>query len=168
MFFLGKTTFSVSGSAQIYQLYHVNQSNMLNVYHFPTSSFLSFCLYLPALCHLNRLSHLLQSEVSLQYPLPNVVIATNATPHQWAFYIPGLWGSHLHVVAPVLVLCARCIFPCKNSRLLHSCCIKWSLSEPLRWLPYIWTTVLLNLLHVIMVVQLLFLLADLLNQLMQL
>ena len=60
------------------------------------------------------------------------------------------------VVAPGVVLCARCILSCKNYRLLQSCCIKWVFSYLVRWLTYIWATVLLGLTYVIKVVQYLF------------
>ena len=44
----------------------------------------------------------------LWFPPPVVVIATNVQPHHWAFTSS--------VVAPGLVLDARCILPCKNSQ----------------------------------------------------
>ena len=37
-------------------------------------------------------------------------------------------------MAPDLILCTKCILPCKNSRLLHSCYIKWPFSYPIRWI----------------------------------
>ena len=55
-----------------------------------------------------------------------------------------MWLSY-PVVAPGLVLWARCIFPWKNFRLLYSCCIKWPFSCLVRWLSYIWNIVLLSL-----------------------
>ena len=45
------------------------------------------------------------------------------------------------VVAHGLILCARCTLLCKNSRLLHSCCIKLPLGYPVRCLAYLWTIV---------------------------
>ena len=53
------------------------------------------------------------------------------------------------VVAPDLVLCKRCLLPCKDSRLLHSCCIQWPFGYLVKWLPYSWTIVLLKLICVI-------------------
>ena len=44
---------------------------------------------LSSLCQLQQLAHLQQSSVPLQFPLPDVVIATDATPTHWAFYFQG-------------------------------------------------------------------------------
>ena len=38
------------------------------------------------MCQLGQLSHLQQSLVALQFPLPDVVIATDAMPTHWDFY----------------------------------------------------------------------------------
>ena len=54
-----------------------------------SSIILSFCLSLPALHQLQRLSQLWQSPVPLQFPLPDVVISTISIPHHWTFYIQG-------------------------------------------------------------------------------
>ena len=64
------------------------------------------------------------------------------------------------VVVPGLVVCIKCILPCKNSRLLHSCCVKWPFGYLMRWLPYSWTIVALQPIYVIKVVQLLFYFPD--------
>ena len=53
-----------------------------------------------------------------------MVIATDATPHHWAFFTQGS-GFQSPVVAPGLVLCARTILTCKIFRLLHLFCIRW-------------------------------------------
>ena len=45
--------------------------------------------YFPALCQLEWLSHLQQSEVPLQLPLPDVAVATDAKSTHWAFYFQG-------------------------------------------------------------------------------
>ena len=42
-----------------------------------------------SLHQLDRLANLQQSPVPLQFPLPDVVIATDATPTRWAFYFQG-------------------------------------------------------------------------------
>ena len=49
--------------------------------------------------------------------------------------------------------CARLILPCKNSKLLHWGCVKWSSSYLVRWLSYILIIILLKLIYVIKVVQ---------------
>ena len=56
--------------------------------------------------------------------------------HYWC-YAPSLGllffmvlGFLFPVVVSDLVLCARCVLLCRNSRLLHSCCVKW----PFRYL----------------------------------
>ena len=42
-----------------------------------------------ALHQLEQLSHLQHNPVPLQFPLPNMFIATDATPTHWAFYFGG-------------------------------------------------------------------------------
>ena len=70
-------------------LCHVIQSDMLCVYHSPTHLFLHVHFSLSSLCQLEQLAHLQQSPVPLQFPLPDVVIATDAKPTHWAFYFQG-------------------------------------------------------------------------------
>ena len=84
MSFLGKATFCVNGHAQLCQLCHVIQSDILNIHHSLSHLFLSFHLSLPVQCHVQR-SQLQQRLVPLQYPLPALVIATDAMTHHWAF-----------------------------------------------------------------------------------
>ena len=62
---------------------------MLHVYHSPTHLFPCVHFSLSSLCQLDQLSHLQQSPVPLQFPLPDVVIATDATPSYWAFSFQG-------------------------------------------------------------------------------
>ena len=64
----------------------VIQSDMLQVYHSPTHLFSCVYFSLSSLCQLECLAHLQQSPVPSQFPLTDVVIATDATPTQWAFY----------------------------------------------------------------------------------
>ena len=89
MSFLGEANFCTNGHSQLQCLCHVIQSDMLHVYHSPTHLFSRghFCLSL--LCQLEQLSHLQQSPVPLQFPLPDVVIATDAMPTHWAIYFQG-------------------------------------------------------------------------------
>ena len=86
-----------------------------------------FLPFSPHLVSSPEVFQLQQSLVLLQFSLPNMVITIDVTNYHWAFYIQGS-GFSSPVVAPCLVLCTRCILPCKNSRLLHSCCRKWSFS----------------------------------------
>ena len=62
---------------------------MLYVYHSPTQLFSHVHFSLFSLCQLEWLAHLQQNLVPLQFPLPDVVIATDATPTHWAFYFQG-------------------------------------------------------------------------------
>ena len=62
---------------------------MLCVYHSPTYLFSCVHYSLSSLHQLEQLAHLQQSPVPLQFPLPGVVIATDATPIHWAFYFQG-------------------------------------------------------------------------------
>ena len=74
-------------------------SDMLTVYHSPIHLFCSVHFSFSALHHLEQLSHLQESPVPLQFPLPDVVIATDATPTHWAFSFQGS-GLHLPVCGP--------------------------------------------------------------------
>ena len=62
---------------------------MLCIFHSPTQLFSCAHFSLSSLCHLEWFAHLQQSPVSLQFPLLDVVIATDATPTHWAFYFQG-------------------------------------------------------------------------------
>ena len=89
MSFLGKTNFCTNGHSQLQHLCRVIQSDMLSVYHSPTQLFSCVHFSLSSLHQLEWLSTLQQSPVPLQFPLPDVVIATDATPTHWAFYFQG-------------------------------------------------------------------------------
>ena len=62
---------------------------MVRVYHSPTELFSWVPFSLSSLCQLEWLAHLYQSLVPLQFPLPDVVSATDAMPTHWAFYFQG-------------------------------------------------------------------------------
>ena len=62
---------------------------MLSVYHSSMQLFSCVHFSLSSLHQLEWLSHLQQSPVPLQFPLPDVVIATDATTTHWAFYFQG-------------------------------------------------------------------------------
>ena len=62
---------------------------MLHVYHSPTQLLSCVHFSLSSLCQLEWLAHLQQSLVPLQFPLPDVIIATDAMPAHWAFYFQG-------------------------------------------------------------------------------
>ena len=62
---------------------------MLSVYHSAMQLFSHVHFSLSSSHQLEWLSHLQQSPVPLQFPLPDVVIATDATPTHWAFYFQG-------------------------------------------------------------------------------
>ena len=84
--FLGKANFFTNGHSQLWHLCCVIQSDMLCVYHSPNHLFSHVHFSLSSLCKLEWLAHLQQSPVPLQFPLPDVVIATDAIPTHWAFY----------------------------------------------------------------------------------
>ena len=48
-----------------------------------------FIFLFSSLLHLEQLAKLQQSPVPLQFPLPDLVIATDTTPTHWAFYSQG-------------------------------------------------------------------------------
>ena len=87
MSFLGKANFCANGHSQLHCLCHVIQSDMLHVS--PTQLFSHVHFSLSSLCKLEWLSNLQQSPVPLHFPLPDVVIATDATPTHWTFYFQG-------------------------------------------------------------------------------
>ena len=89
MSFLGKANFCTNGHSQLQHLCCVIQSDMLHIYCSPTQLFSCVHFSLSSLCQLEWLAHLQQSPVPLQFPLPDVVIATDATPTHWAFYFQG-------------------------------------------------------------------------------
>ena len=89
MSFLGKANFCTNGHSQMWHLRCVIQSDMLSVYHSPTQLFSRVHFSLSSLHQLEGLAKLQESPVPLQFPLPDVVIATNATPTHWAFYFQG-------------------------------------------------------------------------------
>ena len=67
----------------------VIQHDMLSVYHSPTQLFSHVHFSLFSLHQLEWLAKLQQSPIPLQFPLPDVVIATDATLTHWAFYFQG-------------------------------------------------------------------------------
>ena len=66
---LSKANFYAHRHAQLHWLCQVVQSHMLNVYHSPAHLFHSL---------LHRLSCLQQCPVPLRFPLPDVIMATDA------------------------------------------------------------------------------------------
>ena len=86
MSFLGNANFCTNGHSLLRHLCRVIQSDMLSIYHSPTQLFSHVNFSLSSLHQLEWLSNLQQSPVPLQFPLPDVVIATDATPTHWAFY----------------------------------------------------------------------------------
>ena len=101
---------------------------MLSVYHSPTQLFSHVNFSLSSLRQLEWLSTLQQSPVPLHFPLPDVVIATDATPTPLAFYfqgsglplsVSGAWSGslsrahialeELHAVAIMLCRMAFCL-----------------------------------------------------------
>ena len=153
MSFLGKANFCINGHSQLHHLCHVIQSDMLCVYHSPMQLFSHVHFSISSLCQLEWLAHLQQSPIPLQFPLPDVVIATDATPTHWAFYFQGSGLPSYVSGAWSGSLCVGLILPCRNFMLLPSCYIEWPSAFLVRWLPYIWITVLLRLIYVIKVVQ---------------
>ena len=86
MCFLGKANFCTNGHSQLWHLCHVIQSDMLHVYYSLTHLFSRVHISLSSFHQPEWLSELQQSPVPLQFPLPDVVIATDAMPTHWAFF----------------------------------------------------------------------------------
>ena len=62
---------------------------MLHVYHSPTHLFSGVHFSLSSLLQLEQLSYLQQTLVPLLFPLPDLVIATDAIPTHCAFCFQG-------------------------------------------------------------------------------
>ena len=84
--FLGKANFCANGHTQREELCCVIQSDILTVYHSPAQLFASVQFSISALHQLEWLSNLQQNPVALHFPLPDVVIVTDAMPSHWAIY----------------------------------------------------------------------------------
>ena len=153
MSFLGKANFCTNGHSQLQHLCHVIQSDMLHVYHSPTHLLLHVLFSLSSLYQLVQLSHLQQSPVPLQFPLLDVVIATDIMATHWAIYFKGSGLSLLVSGSSLCSLCRVCIALQELSRLLPWCCVGWPSVYLVRWLPCIWIMALLRLIYVIKVVQ---------------
>ena len=141
---LGKTTFYATGYVQLCQLCHIIQSDMLNVSHSPTHV-CSLFTFLFQLCISSRGC---LSCNRVQYPWNFLFLMCLLLPVLCPIIGPFIFrvlGFLSPVVAPCLVLYTRCSLPHKNSRLLHSCGVKWPFSYRIRRLPYIWITVMLKL-----------------------
>ena len=115
MSFLGKANFCTSGHSQLQRLCHVIQSDMLIVYHSSAHLFSPVHFSFSSLHQQEWLSHLQQSPVPLQFPLHDVVIATDAMLTHWACYFQGS-GYHYQLVEPGQVLCVGLILPCSSFR----------------------------------------------------
>ena len=88
MFFLGKAPFYIAGHSHLPHLCCVLQSGILGVYHSPTQLFscVLFFFHFPST---RTVGYIAPKSSPLQFPLPDVVIATDATPTHWAFYFQG-------------------------------------------------------------------------------
>ena len=95
MSFLGEAIF-VPMVTQLWLFCCVIKSDILNVYHYLACLFSS--LYFSPLdrCQLQRLSQLQLSPVSLQFPLPEVLIAMDATLTNWTFLFSGFQATFAH------------------------------------------------------------------------
>ena len=84
MSFLGKANFCANGHYQLWGLCCAIQSDMLTVYHSPAHLFSS--VHFLTLHQLQQLISFATESSFLQFPHPDVVIATDATPTHWHFY----------------------------------------------------------------------------------
>ena len=88
MSLLGKANFCAKGHSQLWICCGI-QSDMLTVYHSLAHLFSPVYFSVSALHQQEWLSHLQQSPAPLQFPLPDVVIATDAMPTHWATHFQG-------------------------------------------------------------------------------
>ena len=76
------------------------------------------CSFFPfLLTSTGKLAHLQQSPVPLQFPLPDVITANDATPLIGPFIFRDL-GYFYQLMVPGQVPCVGLILPCRNFRLL--------------------------------------------------
>ena len=116
---------------------------MLNVYH--SFAHLLCSCHFTFLCCINLRDCLSCNRVQvLQFPLPNMVITTGATPYHWAFYFKGS-GLPLSFSQTWLGSINKAYITLEE------------LQAAIRWLSYIWVIVLLMLIYEIKVVYYLFL-----------
>ena len=80
MAFLGNANFCANGYSKLWALCCDIQSDILTVDHSPAHLFSPLYFSFSALHQLEQLSHLQHIPVPLQFPLPDVVIATDAMP----------------------------------------------------------------------------------------
>ena len=154
MSFLCRSTFCASPHVQLCWLCHVIQTNMLHVYHSPAHLFLSTYLFQLCIRSEGSLScNRILSPCNFLFLMLLLLFMLHTIIRPFIFRVLGFPS---HVVAPVLVLCASYILPCSNSRQLSSCCVKWHFGHPVRWLPYLWTIILLKLMPVLKPIQLSF------------
>ena len=147
MSFLSKAKFCANSHSQLWWLCYIIQSATLTVYCFPAHWFSSVQFSFSALHQPEQLSNLWQSLVPLQFPLPDLVIATDAMPSHWAHYcqgsrfllsVSGSWSGPM---------------PCKNFRQLLWCCREWIFGCLVRWFPCIRITALQKIIYSIKAVQ---------------
>ena len=87
MSFLAKANFCANGHSQLQRLCYFIQSDKLTVHHSPIHLFSPVHFSFSTLCELEWLSHLQQ----VPFPLPHVVIATDAILTHWSFLFSEIW-----------------------------------------------------------------------------
>ena len=87
--FLGKANFCTNGHSQLRLLWHVIQSHMLVFTILPYNYCHMFIFLFPLYVNWNGWLTYNKVLVPLHFPLPDVVIATDATCTHWAFYFQG-------------------------------------------------------------------------------
>ena len=152
MSFLCKANFCTTGQSQLWKLCHVIQSDMLTVYHSLAHLFSPVHFSFSALCQLEQLSHLKQSPVPLQFPLPDVVVATNTMSTHWAFYFQGS-GLPLSVSGSWTGSMCRAHIALQELQTITMMYKEWLSPCLVGWLLCIWITELQQLTCVIKVVQ---------------
>ena len=142
--FLGKTILHVCGHTQFHWLCCVIQSNILTFITFLLIYFLLFAFLSPLCVSSRGLLSCDRVQCPRNFLLLMWLLVLVVHPSMGPFIFRD-FGFPSPILVPDLVLCTECILPCKNSRLWHSCCIKWYFGYPVRWVPYIWIIVLLNI-----------------------
>ena len=151
MSFLGKANFCTNGHSQLWQLCWVIQSDMLTVYHSPAHLFSPVHFSHSSLHQLEWLSQLQQSPIPLQFPLCDVVIATDAMPTHWSFYFQGA-GLPLSVGGSSSGTMCRAHIALQELQAIAMMLCRMAFAYLVRWLPCIWITALLRLICVIKLV----------------
>ena len=110
---LGKAKFFTTGHSHLPRLCCVIQSGIPRCLLFSYTIFFMCSFFFFLFPSTGTVGYITPKSSPLQFPLPDVVIATGATPTHWAFYFQGS-GLPSQLVVPGQVPCLGLILSCRN------------------------------------------------------